>query len=98
MHWTLEIKAQPFLDAAHPASLGKIKEKNKIQHDRGRENAVAAQEVDLDLHGITEPSIDVDVVPSFFIVSARRVVMDAHLVREILVKIRVQFRLENLIQ
>src|SRR5215475_12343649 len=70
MHWALEVKAQPFLDAPHAASLGEVKKKNKIQHDRRCENAIAAQEVDLDLHGIAQPPIDVDVIPSFFIISA----------------------------
>src|SRR5258706_1104983 len=70
MHWTLKVKAQPFLDATHATSLCKVEKENKIQDDGGSKNAVTAQEVDLDLHGITQPSINVDVVPSFFIVTS----------------------------
>src|SRR5712692_6494256 len=98
MHWTLEVKTQPFLNATHAASLGKVEKQDQVQNDRRRENAVAAQEIDFDLHGITEPSIDIDVIPSFFIISARRIVMDPHYVREILVKIRIKLRLQDLIQ
>src|ERR1051326_568303 len=98
VHWALEIKTQPFLDAAHAASLSEIKKEHEVQDDRSCQNAVSAQEIDLDLHGITEPPIDVDVVPSLLIVSARGIVVDTHLVGEILVQIRVEFRLQNLIQ
>ena len=85
MHWTLEIKTQPFLNAAHAASLGKIHKQDQVQNDRRSENAVAAQEIDFDLHGVTEPSVNVDVIPAFFIISSRRIVVDPHFVREILV-------------
>src|SRR5437764_15132388 len=98
MHRTLEIETEPFLNPAHSATLGQVQEQDQIQNDRRGKNAVAAQEIDFDLHGITEPSIDIDVIPSFFIVAAGRIVMDSHLVGEILVKIRIQLRLENLIQ
>src|SRR2546425_10536022 len=98
MHRTLEVKTQPFLNSAHSAPLGQVQEQDQIQNDRRGKNAVAAQEIDFDLHGITEPSIDIDVIPSFFIVSPGRIVVNPHLVGEILVKIRIQLRLQNLIQ
>ena len=59
---------------------------------------VAAQEIDLDLHGVAEPSEDVDVVPTLFVISARRVVVDADLVAEVAVKLGVQLRLQDLLQ
>src|SRR6516225_5502680 len=98
MHRTLEVKTQPFLNAAHAATLGKIQEENQVQNDRRRQNAVSAQEIDFDLHGITEPSVDIDVIPSFLIISSRRIVMNAYFVREILVKIRIKLRLKDLIK
>ena len=43
-------------------------------------NGVAAEEVDLDLHGVAHPSEDVEVVPSLLVVVAGRIVVDANLV------------------
>ena len=98
MHRALEVKTQPFLDAAHSAALCEVQKEDQVQHERRGKNTVAAEKIDFDLHGITEPSVDVDVVPSFFIVSSRRIIVDPHLVREILVKIRIELGLQNLIQ
>src|SRR5262249_14760645 len=98
MHRTLEVKTQPFLYTAHSATLSKIQEQHRIQNDRRCQYAVAAQEINLDLHGIAEPSVDVDVVPSFFVIPARGIVVDTHLVREFLVKVRIKLRLKNLLQ
>src|SRR5439155_15843806 len=95
---TVEVKTQPFLNAAHPAALGQIEEQHKVQDDRRSKNAVAAQEIELDLHGITKPPVDIDVVPSFFIISTRRIVVDSHFVREIFVEVRIELGLKNLIQ
>src|SRR5437867_6856201 len=51
-----EIKRQPFLDAAHAGALGEIQEQGDVEHDRRGKDAVAAQEVDLELHRIAQPS------------------------------------------
>src|SRR5262245_51452067 len=98
MHRALEVKAQPFLNPSHSATLRQIQKQNEIQNNRGGQNTVAAQEINLDLHGITEPSVDVDVVPTFLIIPARRIVMDPHFMREILIKVWIELRLEDLIQ
>src|SRR5437868_6331041 len=98
MHRALKVEAQPFLDPAHSTALGQIQEQHQIQHDRRGQDTVATQEVDLDLHGITEPSIDVDVVPSFLVVSPRGIVMDAHLMREIFIQVWIKLWLKDLIQ
>src|SRR5436189_6368542 len=66
----LEVEREPFLNARQSRPAGEIKEQCQIEHDRGREDRVAAQEVDLDLHRIAQPSEDVDVVPPFLIVAA----------------------------
>src|ERR1051326_1576173 len=97
-HGTLEIKTQPFLNTAHSAALGKVQEQYKVQDNRSGKNAVAAEKIDLDLHGITEPAVDVDIIPSFFIIATGRVVMDADFVREILIKVRVKIGLKDLFQ
>src|SRR5688572_7343947 len=97
-HRTLEIEAQPLLDASHTASLGQIEEQNQIQNDRRGQNAVPAEEIDLDLHGIAQPAVDIDIVPTFLVVTTRRVVVNPDFMGEILIKLRVQLRLEDLIQ
>src|SRR5437773_10921149 len=98
MHRTLEVETQPFLNAPHAASLCKIEEQYQVEYNRCSENAVAAQEINLDLHGITEPPVYVNVIPPFFIIPSRRVIVDPHLVREILIEFRIQLRLEDRIQ
>src|SRR5207247_378594 len=59
------------------------------------EDGIAAQEVDLDLHRIAEPSEDVDVVPSFLVVAAGRIVVDPHLVEHVAVQLGILVRLED---
>src|ERR1043166_462991 len=61
----LEVKRQPLLDAAHVRAPGQIEEQRDVEHNRRGKNAVAAQEVDLQLHRVPEPAEDVDVVPAF---------------------------------
>src|SRR5580765_28264 len=50
VHRRLEVEREPLLDAAHAGALREIEEQRDIQHDRRREDAVAAEEVDLQLH------------------------------------------------
>ena len=47
------------------------------------------------MHRIPEPTKNVDVVPRFLIVAARWVIVDANLVVQVLVEVRVKLRLEN---
>src|SRR5438552_5694134 len=56
MHRTLEIKRQPFLDAVHARAPGEIEKQRQVEDDRRGQNAVAAQEVDLELHRVAEPA------------------------------------------
>src|SRR6266849_8732023 len=97
-HRRLEIETQPLLNPAHPRALRQIQEQNQIEHDGRRQNRVAAQEIHLDLHGIAEPSEDVDVVPAFFVVPARRIIIDAHFVVHLAVQHRVELWLQNVFQ
>src|SRR5438094_8737495 len=59
VHGRFEVERQPFLDAAHAGALGEIEEQRHVEDDGRRENAVAAQEVDLELHRVPEPAEDV---------------------------------------
>src|SRR5438046_2426161 len=97
-HWRFEIKRQPFLHALHTCALREVEEESQIQNDRSSQNRVAAKEIDLDLHGIAEPAKDVDVVPAFLVVAPRRIVVDSDDVGKVLVKLRVDFRLENVLK
>src|SRR5690242_10264416 len=89
-HWTLEVEAQPFLDAESlqfRSALRQVEEQHKVEHDGCGQNRVAAQEIDLYLHRIPKPAEDVDIIPTFFVITARRVIVNANLVREIAVQI-----------
>src|SRR5271167_929770 len=64
----LEVETQPLLNADGPerrSALGEVEKQNQVECDGSCEDGVAAEEVDLDLHGIAEPSEDVDIVPAF---------------------------------
>ncbi len=89
-HRRFEIEAEPFLDATHAGALGEIEEKREVEHDGRGKNRIAAEKIDFDLHGIAEPAEDIDVVPAFFIVTARRIVIDADLVVNLAVEIRIE--------
>src|SRR5262249_59705946 len=69
VHRTLVIEREPFLNPLHPGALGQVQEQRRVQHDRRRQDAVAAEEVDLQLHRVPEPPEDVDVVPALFVVA-----------------------------
>ena len=81
-----------------PARCAKSHEQREVEHDRRGENRIAAEEVDLDLHRVAHPPDDVDVVPAFLVVAARRIVVDAHDVREILVQVGILLRLQDGVQ
>src|SRR5215469_15220149 len=97
-HWGLEVEAQPFLDSnflAPPRTLGKVEKQDKVEHDGCGQDRVAAEEVDFDLHGIAEPSKNVDVVPAFFIIATRRVVVNPNSVEDVSIQLRVKFGLQD---
>src|SRR5689334_6459589 len=71
MHRTLEVERQPFLNTAAVRALRKIEEQREIEHQRRRQNAVPTQKIDLQLHGVTEPAEQIDIVPAFLVVAAR---------------------------
>ncbi len=63
--------------------------RTRVERERRGKDGVAAEEVDLELHRVAEPTEDVDVVPTLFVVAARWVVVDADLVVEVLVEVGV---------
>ena len=80
VHRRLEEEAQEALNAIATSAGGEVREQTEVKAERSGEDRVAAEEVNLDLHGIAHPSEDVDVVPSLLVVVAWRIVVDAHLV------------------
>src|SRR5262245_41206658 len=54
MDRALEVERQPLLDAVHAGALGEVEEQGHVENDGRRQDAVAAQEVDLELHRIAE--------------------------------------------
>src|SRR5579872_3211564 len=97
-HGALEIKAQPLLRTVHVGPLREVEEEGQIEHDGRRQDRIAAKEVDLELHRVAEPAEEVDVVPALLRVAARRVVVDANLVDELGVEVRVEIRLQNMLE
>ena len=93
--WALVVERQPLLNAAEAGTLCKVGVQDEVECERRSKNRVAAQEVDLDLHGVAHPANDVDVVPTFFVVATWWVVVDAHLVEHIAVQLGVVGRVEN---
>src|SRR5690348_9385303 len=97
-HRAFEVKREPLLDTLHPGSLRKIEKQDQIEHERRSQYRIAAKKIDLDLHRIAEPTENVDVVPTFFGIAARRIVIDPHRVIQLFIKLRVEIGLENLLQ
>ena len=94
----LEVEGKPLLNPMHVGALGQVQEQGQVQAEGSRQDAVAAEKVQLDLHGISQPPEDIHVVPSLLVVSTRRVVVDAHLVVIVPVEFRVEAGLQDLIQ
>ncbi len=94
----LEIERQPFLHTLHTCSMGQVHKQRKVEHQRRRKDRITAQEIDLDLHLITEPAKDVDVVPALLVVAPRGIVVDPDNMRKIAVKIGVNFGLEDVFE
>src|ERR1043165_6782132 len=94
----LEVKGEPLLNPLHACPLRQVQEERQVQNYGRGKNGIAAEEIDLDLHRIAQPAEDVYVIPALFVVAARRIIIDADDMREVLVKLRVNFRLENIFE
>src|SRR4051794_4501984 len=75
----LEVEAQPLLDSESlqlRAALCQIHEQHQVENQWRRQDRVATQEVHFDLHRIAQPPEDINVVPTFFVIATRRIVID----------------------
>src|SRR6516225_10750818 len=94
-HRRLEVEAQPFLNAPQSRALREVQEQHQVQYNGRRQNRIATQKVHLDLHRVAKPSENVDIVPTFLVVAAWRIVVDPYLMVNLLVQIGVKIRLKN---
>ena len=94
----LEVEREPLLDSASAGPCCQIHEQRQVKHDWGCKDRVPAQEIDLDLHSIAKPSRDVDVVPAFFIITFRGVVVDSHLVIDVAIQAWIDIGLKDVLQ
>src|SRR5688572_29398847 len=97
-HGALEVKTEPFLNSTHTAALGKIEKEHEVEDNGRGEDAVSTQKVYFNLHRIAQSTVDIDIVPAFLVVAPRWVVVNPHLMGEVLIKVGVELRLENLVQ
>src|SRR5258706_1449809 len=93
-----EVKRQPLLDTFHAGALGQVKKQRQVQNDRSRENRVTTEKIDLDLHGITQPAENIDIVPALFVVATRRIIVNANHVRKIFVEVGIDVGLKNILE
>src|SRR5947199_8324285 len=87
-HGRLKVKAQPFLDAnvlQFRSPLCQVEEQNQIQDNGCRQNRITAEKIHFDLHGIAEPSKDIDIVPSVSVITGWRKIRNADLAQNITV-------------
>ena len=97
----LEVEAEPLLDAeALQAwrSRCQVHEEDEVEREGRGKDGVAAEEVHLDLHRVAEPTKDVNVIPTLFVITTWRVIVDADLVVNVLVEVGVKFGLEDVLE
>ena len=82
----------------HPCTFRKIKKQNKIQHDRGGKDGIAAKKIYFQLHWLIKPTSDVNVVPPLLGVPSWRVIFDTYLMIKVPVKLGVKIALQNTFQ
>jgi hypothetical protein len=84
----LEVEAEPFLNTETLQAAGaggEVHEKNQVERKRRSKDRIATEEVNLELHGISQPAEDVDIVPTLFVITTRRVIVVPKFVLEVLV-------------
>src|SRR5207247_2702584 len=78
--------------------LCQVEEQNQ-NHDNGYDQIrITAEKIHFDLHGIAEPSKDIDIVPPFFVITAWRIIVNADLVKNIAVQLGIKSWLQNVFQ
>jgi hypothetical protein len=78
--------------------LGKVGKKRQVKHNRRCQYRIAAKEIDLDLHGIVQPTENVNIVLAFLIIAVRGIIIDADLMIQFTIQIGVQVGPQNIFQ
>ena len=83
-------------DALQSGALREVGEEREVEHQRRRQDRIAAEKVHLDLHRIAHPPDNVDVIPAFLVVTPGAVEVDANDVREVAIQrgVRSGWRIE----
>ncbi len=95
VHRALEEEAQEALCAVATVACCEVDKEAEVEAEGCCEDRVAAEEVNLNLHRISHPAEDIDVVPAFLVVVARGIVVDTYLVVVVGVEVGLVFRHEN---
>src|SRR5882672_12511200 len=93
-----KVEGKPLLNSLHPRTLSQIQKQCEIQHDRRRQNGIPTEKIDLDLHRVTQPPENINVVPPFLVVAARWVVVNPDYVRKVFVEIGIDFGLKDVLE
>ena len=95
VHRSLQEEAEEPLYAPLSSACRQVAEQAEVEQHGSGKDRVAAEEVDLDLHGIAHPSEYVDVVPALLVVVAGRIIVDAHLVVIVSVEFGLAFSFQD---
>ena len=77
-HGRLKKHAELRLDPALAPPMSKIKATRDFNRQRRGENGIFAQEIDLQLHALTQKAGDIDVVPRLLVVASGTIVVDVN--------------------
>ena len=78
--------------------LARSRNRHQVQRNGRGQDGVAAEEIHLDLHGIAQPAKNVDVIPTLFVITAWWVIVNADLVENVLVKVGIEFGLQDVFE
>ena len=98
VHGRFQEEAEESLYAVASGTCCQVAEQTEVQGYGGGKDAVTAEEIDFDLHGIVEPAADVDIVPRLLVVVAGRIVVDAYLMVVVAVKLGLVVGTEDSLQ
>src|SRR5882672_3318341 len=65
-HRAFKVKRQPLLDPVHSTALRQVQKKRQVQDDGGGQNGIPAEKIHFNLHLVSHPPEDIDIVPSLF--------------------------------
>lgn len=88
MHRTLQEETQETLDTKTSCTCSQVTQQYKVQAQRSSKNRITAKEINLNLHWIPHPSEDINIIPTFFIIITRRIVIDTYFMIVVCIQVR----------